>query len=605
MRTAMPILCLLLLPCAALLLGTEESEARGQRVDTPVRGKQRALVEVGRRLFFEPLLSRTGRRACASCHDPDHGFSDPSPFSDDDIGRTLRHSQTVIDSAFNPNAHWDGEFLDIETLVTARVGLPQSSRGTGYGRSPSPLSPGHSSLPDPQGREPGAGDDKDDEDRVVTPRDADLDRLLAKLARGQDLVEEHGRYDAAMKDAFGDTRVTRARVARAIAAYCRSITHTESAFDRWTSGDVHALSDAAKRGMSLFKGRAGCVQCHTMKPYDRRARHPAGRRAAFTDLQFHNTGLAWRESNRQVPAAGGVEASTVRGFVFNDPGRARLTGATREKRAFKTPTLRDVSRRGPYMHDASLGTLEAVVRYYAAGGSKDPQQDERIRPFEASAQDVSDLVAFLKALESGTRPGLADVPYRARAAKSRLRVVDADGKPLSGLSVRLVPAGDTLPPEEAPREAAVAVTDAKGWLEFAPRAFTHVRLVMPDALVPLGGELVPDCCVRAIVKMPVRGHATVAVLVNKGRTLPETIYAEHVGGLRFEGHDAPRTVLTQTHVLEADTHRILRYRGWFRTDVPATVTFDLPGKKTERDEGTRLDPAETLQLDLRKVRTSE
>lgn len=584
--------------CVGLLCAPEPGEARGQRVEVPLRGKQRALVEVGRRLFFEPVLSRTGRRSCASCHDPDHGFSDPSPFSDDDVGRTLRHAQTLLDSAFNPSAHWDGEFRDIETLVTARVGLPQSSRGTGYGRSPSPLTPGHSSLPDPQDRGP------TDDDAVITPRDPNLDRMLARLARGQDILEEHGRYDASMKDAFGDVRVTRARVARAIAAYCRSVKHTESAFDRWARGEVDALSASARRGMALFKGRAGCVQCHTMQPYDRRARHAAGRRAAFTDLQFHNTGLAWREVNRIQPV-GAAAPATARGFVFSDPGRARLTGSSKEKRAFKTPTLRDVTRRGPYMHDASFRTLEEVVRYYAAGGSKDPAQDARLRPFDASSRDVADLVAFLRALQGDVRPGLADEPYRARAQRTRLRFVDGEGKPLPGLRVRLLPAGDTLPREEAQKDAITVTTDAKGWFAFAPPAFTHVRMVLPDGLVPLGGDLVPDSCVRAVVKVPVRGHATVAVLVNKGRSLPETIYAEHLGGLRFEGHEAPRTVLTRTHVLEADGHRILRYRGWFRTDVQPAVTFDLPGRRTCAEKPLRLDPAETLQIDLRRPRTSE
>ena len=115
----------------------------------------------------------------------------------------------------------------------------------------------------------------------------------------------------------------------------------------------------------------------------------------------------------------------------------------------------------------------------------------------------------------------------------------------------------------------------------------------------------PDSCARAIVKLPVRGYATVAVLVNKGRTLPETIYAEHRGALRFEGHEVPRTVLTRTHVIEAKNHRMLRYRGWMRTDVPAKVTFDLPGRKATADEALTLDPKQPLRLDLRRPPTTE
>lgn len=590
MRTV-PLFSLLFALLAALLVWPTDTEARGPV--TKPQGKQRGLVELGRRLFFEPVLSRTGQRSCASCHHPEHGFSDPAAFSDDDIGRTLRHSQTVIDSAFNPNAHWDGEFRTIEALVTARVGLPQGARGSGYGRSPTPLTPGHSSLPDPQDRPKTDTADGD----VITSRDPDLDRKLAQLARGQNVLEQHGRYADAMRDTFGDTSITRARVARAIAAYCRSIVHTESAYDNWKAGEVTALSASAKRGMALFRGRAGCAQCHTLAPYDRRSRLPAGRRAAFTDLQFHNTGLAWRETHQDVPIVASDD-ETPRGFVFSDPGRGRLTGASKERRAFKTPTLRDVTRRGPFMHDASFDSLEGVIRYYAGGGSKDPEQDPRIRPFEVTDADVSDLLAFLKALESSTRPGLAETPYRARPGKTRLRFVDADGEPLAGLAVRLVPAGDRLPSETAPQGAVSLVTGAKGWLEYAPRAHTHMRIVLPGDVRPEGGVWVPDACSKATVRVPVRGHATVAVLVNKGRTLPETIHAEHVGGLRFEGHDATRTMLTRTHVLEAEDHRILRYRGWMRTDVPATVTFALPGTKTEGL--LTLDAKTPLRLDLRR-----
>ena len=564
-----------LVPLVAVLGVTVAGLEAGARHRSPPKAKDRALAEAGRRLFFEPVLSRTGHRSCASCHDPSHGFSDPSPFSHDDVGKTLRHSQTVLDSAFNPSAHWDGEFRDIETLVTARIGLPQSTRGgSGYGRTPAALTPGHSTVTTSAGEAPAEETDEAADPAVITPRDPDLARKLAQLGRGQVVLEEHGRYADLMKATFGDASVSRARVARAIAAYCRSVHHTPSAYDRWKDGDVSALSASARRGLDLFKGRAGCASCHTMAPYDKRSAVPAGRRAAFTDLDFHNTGLAWRETHDEEGASA---LRAERGFSFADPGRARLTGVRTQRRAFKTPTLRDVTRRGPYMHNGSLKTLEDVVRYYAGGGTDDPEQDERMRGFPASDEDVADLVAFLRSLTGATRPGLAADPYRGRASTTRLRFVDADGAPLCGLPVRFLPAGDTLPAEKgAPDGAVDATTDAKGWITFAPRSTTHVRIVLPDEVAPLGGVWVPDTCTKAVVRVPVRGHATLAVLADRGASLPQVLYARHTQALRIEGHEPPRTKFVRTHDLPGTDHRVVRYRGWLRTDVPPLVTLELP-----------------------------
>jgi hypothetical protein len=104
-------------------------------VDRPARAetspREQVLAELGRRLFFDPVVSRSGERACASCHAPDHGFSDPSRVSEDDVGLTVRHSQTLIDGHLNPSAHWDGEFESVEALVNARVGSRPANAATG------------------------------------------------------------------------------------------------------------------------------------------------------------------------------------------------------------------------------------------------------------------------------------------------------------------------------------------------------------------------------------------------------------------------------------------------------------------------------------------
>ena len=110
------------------------SDARAEGVDSKERDA--ALVELGRRLFFDPVISASGERSCASCHDPDHGFSDARQFSPDDFGITARHSQPILDTVRNPSAHWDGEFKDVADLVQTRLSSAPDRLGTGrYQRS--------------------------------------------------------------------------------------------------------------------------------------------------------------------------------------------------------------------------------------------------------------------------------------------------------------------------------------------------------------------------------------------------------------------------------------------------------------------------------------
>ena len=161
--------------------GTLGGASRLEASDVKVSRKEKQLVELGRRLFFDPVVSRSGARACASCHDPAHGFSDPAQFSDDDVGRTVRHSQTLLDSHLNPSAHWDGEFSSIEALVSARVGLTASERGYGASNSRDTLHAGHSSVP--HEGDPIVG--RDELGRVITPARGASHQAAAKgeLAR--------------------------------------------------------------------------------------------------------------------------------------------------------------------------------------------------------------------------------------------------------------------------------------------------------------------------------------------------------------------------------------------------------------------------------------
>lgn len=149
-----------------------------------------------------------------------------------------------------------------------------------------------------------------------------------------------------------------AEVTAALASYVRSIRSGDSRFDRYAAGKADALSDQERAGMSLFRGKARCILCH------------AG--PNFTDESFHNTGIAWRDG------------------ALADPGAGEGT--------FKVPTLREVARTAPYMHDGSLATLEDVVEYYDRGGNPNPYLDQDLRPLHLSTEEKRALVAFLKSL---------------------------------------------------------------------------------------------------------------------------------------------------------------------------------------------------------------
>jgi len=162
-------------------------------------------------------------------------------------------------------------------------------------------------------------------------------------------------------------------VAAALASYVRTIVSAESAYDRFIAGDTGALAAGARRGFDLFRTRARCSSCHTGP--------------LLSDERFHNTGVAWRSG------------------TLTDEGRSRITQVRADRGAFKTPTLRDVARTAPYMHDGSLATLEAVVEFYAAGGTPNPELDREIVRLDLSVAERRDLAAFLRSLTGRVRAG--------------------------------------------------------------------------------------------------------------------------------------------------------------------------------------------------------
>ena len=183
-------------------------------------------------------------------------------------------------------------------------------------------------------------------------------------------LESNGPYRAEFDRAFPDAVWTPDVVASALASYVRMLRFGNSAADRFALGDSNALSMAARRGRELFFGRANCSACH------------AG--PTFSDGEFHNTGV---------------------GYGGTDTGRLPITGRAEDRGSFRTPTLRDVARSAPYMHDGSLTTLDDVVSFYNRGGIANPYLDPQVRPRHLSPVDEADLIAFLRALTSDVSIG--------------------------------------------------------------------------------------------------------------------------------------------------------------------------------------------------------
>ncbi len=179
-------------------------------------------------------------------------------------------------------------------------------------------------------------------------------------------------YKPYFKAAFGSEDVTMDKIAMAIASFERTVLSGNSPWDKYTQlKDESAMSESAKRGLQLFEGKARCTQCHV----------------GFTlsDSLFHNLGVGMNKPNP-------------------DLGRAKETKLEKDNGAFKTPTLRDLLRTAPYMHDGSVKTLEEVIDLYDRGGEPNPWLDTKMKPLGLTKEEKADLLEFMKSLEGDWVP---------------------------------------------------------------------------------------------------------------------------------------------------------------------------------------------------------
>lgn len=271
-------------------------------------------VALGKQLYFDGRLSADNKVSCATCHDPAKGYSNGDQFATGVEGKKGgRNSPTVINTAFQKFQFWDGRAGTLEEQALGPIQNPIEMNLT-------------------------------------------LDAVVAKLNG----IEG---YKKQFQQVFG-TDVTSEGIAKAIAAYERTLLSGDAPYDRFKAGDKTAMSESAQRGMALFFGKANCSACHSGPN--------------FTDNAFHNIG---------VPG--------------NDAGREAISKSLGDRGSFKTPTLRDIARTSPYMHDGSLKTLEEVIAHYAKGGTAHEQLDEEIYELKLTDEQKADLVTFLKEGLSG------------------------------------------------------------------------------------------------------------------------------------------------------------------------------------------------------------
>lgn len=272
-------------------------------------------VELGKKLYFDTRLSGNNKMSCFSCHATGAGYGDNlSTFIGFEGFKGARNSPTIINAGYYTSNFWDGRAGSLEEQALGPI-------------------------------------------QAEGEMNQNLDELIPELKAVPEYVDEFNQV-------FNE-EIAAENIAKAIAAFERTITITDTKFDRFLAGETDALNAQEIEGMKLFAGKANCMSCH------------AG--PTLSDNNFHNLGIE------------------------GDDGRFAVTNQEADKGKFKTPQLRGLSHTAPYMHDGSLATLKDVVNYYNEGGSAHPNKDPLMVQLNLTDEEVDSIVAFLESM-SGEVP---------------------------------------------------------------------------------------------------------------------------------------------------------------------------------------------------------
>jgi cytochrome c peroxidase len=287
-----------------------------------------ARVDLGKMLFFDPRMSGTGQVTCSSCHLPERGWTDGMPTTTRFMGKVMPvASPTITNLGYNTIFMWDGRMPTLEKQAAGGQGIKAD------------INAGTAELGIPEG--------------------GHIDKI--KKVPG---------YQKAFETAYPGEGITKESIAKAIAAFERSVVSNNSPFDKWIKGNKSALTEQQVRGFGLFidPNKANCSACHSAPN--------------FTDNGFHNIGLK----------SFGTENA--------DLGRFKQKALPSMKGAFKTPTIRDATLTAPYFHDGSAAQLKDVVDHYVTAGVVRTNLSPNMKPLGLSTEDKQDLIAFLQALTS-------------------------------------------------------------------------------------------------------------------------------------------------------------------------------------------------------------
>jgi cytochrome c peroxidase len=322
--------------------------------DNPMTAEK---VDLGRKLFFDARLSADGTVSCASCHDPKRAFTDGKPLAEGiNARRGVRNSPTLLNAMFSIGQFWDGRAATLEEQAK----MPLTN-------------------PDEMGNR-------------------SIEEVVARITA----IPE---YSNAFRQVFRGA-VSIDGFAKAVAAYERTLISGDAPIDRYLAGDVNALSEQARSGLVLFRGKARCGVCHQFNAnFSAFSTFPF-----FTDGNYRNTGvavnftgfnaLARRAMTASRDATGAATLELAKHERAGELGRFVVSGNTLDIGAFRTPSLRNVELTAPYFHDGSAAKLEDVVRFYVKGGNENRNRDWQLEPVSLTESEQRELVEFLKALTS-------------------------------------------------------------------------------------------------------------------------------------------------------------------------------------------------------------
>jgi cytochrome c peroxidase len=450
-----------------------------------------AKAYLGKTLFWDEQLSSTRTVACGSCHFATNGGSDArstdflrsrNPGADgifntgDDVFAspgvpsnnldgsynwssvygfgeqvTGRKSKSYIDSAYGNLLFWDGRatgtFTDpITGVVVLQNGAALESQVLGPPVSSAEM--GHSLR----------------DWNEVTNRVSVSKPLALSPSIPAGLSEWIGgrSYQELFLEAFGSSNITPARIAMAIASFERTVYSDRTPFDA-AAAEITPLTPAESRGFAVFQ-QSRCNLCHTGP--------------LFSDNLFHNVGV--RPQNE-------------------DPGRFAITGNANELGEFRTPSLRNVALRAPYMHNGSKATLADVVDFYNRGGDFDaPNIDRvRVRPLNLSPQQKSDLVAFLSRPLTDPRVASSSAPFdRPTLYSESIRVPQSVGAGIAGTGGNIPQIMAIEPPLAGNPSFTVGVSKALGGAQ---------AVLVVDQTEPGAGSAIPASGSFARVSLQLQG----------------------------------------------------------------------------------------------------